>query len=228
MNQYNLDSLLSNHFRALFIGASGSGKSFFICHKIIPVLLDKYDVFIVITPLYNSTVYTKHLPKEGTRVIDSTQFTDSKGLEQTLKNIEFMLQGWKKKGVKNIDGHALYKFTTCIIMDDVLSEKFSKSEEMMNLFMRMRHYQCSIIMTANTTTRIISPAMYANTSHICFFKMYGKGRNDSLNQLLQYVDSKGTEKKIKKEVDDIYTKYVDQKKYGALLISCEDSKIYTN
>jgi hypothetical protein len=227
MNQYNLESLLSNHFRALFIGTTGSGKSFYICHKIIPVLLQKYQVFYVISPGYNSTVYTKHLPKEQTRVIDSKKL-DVKGLEQLLRSIEFTLEGQKKKGVKNQEGHTIYKFHSCIILDDVLSEKFSKSEEMMNLFMRLRHLQASIIMTANTTTRIISPAMYSNSSHLFFFRMPGVGRNNILNQLVNYVDCKGTDKKIKKEADDIYTKYVDQKKYGALIVSCEDSKIYTN
>lgn len=227
MNQYNLDSLLAQHFRMIVFGSSGSGKTYYICNKIIPVLLEKYQAFFVISPNYNGGVYPKHLPKT-TMTIDSTKFHKGDGLPEKLKQIEFVLQSYKKKGVKDQHGHAIFKYNSCIILDDVLSEKDAKSDELPNMFMRFRHYNCSLIFTSNSCTRIVSQAMIANSTHLIHFRFTAKPRNDAKHMIENYIDCKGTEKEIKKEVEKVYTKYLDEKKYGCLIIDVTNNKIYTN
>lgn len=228
MNQYNLDSLLSESFRMIVFGCSGSGKTYWICHKLIPVLLQKYSVFFVISPSYNGGVYTKHLPKETTKSIDSTKFKKGDDLPDKLKQIEFALKSFTKKGVKDQHGHSIVKYNSLIILDDVLSEKYAKMDELPNIFMRFRHYNCSIIMTSNSCTRIVSQSMIANSSHLVHFRFTAKPRNDAKHMLENYIECKGSEKEIKREVEKVYSTYLEDKKHGALIIDVTNNQIYTN
>lgn len=223
----NLDTLNKDYFRALFIGSGDSGKTYYICNRVIPTLCNKYQVFIIISPGYNYHVYKNSIPKDKLVIsIDSTKFTNKNGLQEQLNNIIFTIDKTQKKGVKDQLGHSIYKYNTCIILDDVLSESLSKSEVMMNMFMRIRHYQCSLIMTANSTRRIITPQMLNNTNYLFVFKLMGKARNDMLNTLMHYVDIKGNDKDINKCFDKLLEDKVDSVKYGHLVIDQIDSKIY--
>lgn len=222
----NLDALNKDYFRLLAIGASGSGKTFYICNQIIPAITNKYDVFYIISPGYNSNVYKQAIAKNKLVIcVDSTKFGKT-GLKDTLNNIFFAIDKTEKKNIKDQHGHKVYKHNTIILLDDCLSEEYSKSTEMMNLFMRSRHYQCSIIMTSNATTRIITPQMLNNSSYLFVFKLMGKSRNDMLNMMMNYVDVKGSDKEIKKYCDDLLDQKVDSVKYGNMIIDLQDSKIY--
>src|SRR6185369_5729546 len=144
-----------DYFRLICFGASQSGKTYFITQKLIPILLQKYQKWFIITPSYNQNVYKQLLPKDTVTFIDSTKFTDKNNLEQILLKIQFCLN--QTKVGKDFFGHTVYKWNSIIILDDVLSPKFSRSEGMINLFARFRHYQVSTIMTSNATKVLISP-----------------------------------------------------------------------
>jgi hypothetical protein len=231
--QYNLNTILQDYFRLIACGASDSGKTYFITKKLFPILVKKYKVFIVITPGYNGTVYKKALSNyvhpSCVKCVDSTKFESSKDLEATLVNIQKMIE--KTKIGKNEDGHDVYRWNTCLILDDVLSEKNSRSEAMSNLFMRFRHYQCSIIFTSNYTNIVLTPLMLANSTHLALFQLAGKGRNDCLHLLMQRINYK-TESKGKDVASQIYKKYIDDRhtdtSRGSLLIDQTNSKLYYN
>jgi hypothetical protein len=82
-------------------------------------------------------------------------------------------------------------------------------------------------MTSNSWRVLVSPLMLNNTNYIVTFNLKGAARNDVTNQIMDYFNY-GSEKEGKRKAEDIFRKYVEEKKYGSLLLDQNSNKLYFN
>lgn len=224
--QINSESVvLQDYFRMLLFGAGQSGKTWYIVNVLLPLLFKKYQKVFVITPSYNQSVYKKVIPKQFLTCIDPTKFDDKNDLEVCFKKIQFCIE--QTKVGKDETGHDVYKWNSIVILDDVLSPKFSRSETMIQLFARFRHYQVSTIMTSNAWRVLVSPLMLNNTTYIVMFNMKGDARNCAINQLMDYFNYTN-ERDGKKKAEKIFQDYIENKRYGSLFLDQNSNKLYYN
>lgn len=220
---YNLDSLNSGLFRMVIIGNSESGKTYTITNNLWGTIKDKYDVVFVLSTQYNFGKYKVIGNKLFFIDIESNENKNIKdpiiyALRKIIKQMSKGLIGFEKT-----TGKPVYKCTTLIIFDDVVDKKFSKSDEMLNLFSKVRNYQGSLIYSTQFTHIVLSPSMLNNTTHTILLPCMGDVRRDCISKVKSYLKYK-TDKEGTKEATSIYEKYIDNKMHGKLLLTTK--KIY--
>ena len=146
----------------LLIGKSGSGKSV-LMHNLLTrkEFFNKgeyFDRVILISPTGESDDIQKSMG-----IDESMVFTDMEEAENALK----ILQRVQEEDVKQNGSDGASK--VCVIMDDVASQaKFMRSEAFISLFIRSRHFNCTVFLLSQHF-KIIPKICRLQASQMYFF-----------------------------------------------------------
>ena len=203
LSEYNISQINNDYFRMLIFGSSGSGKTYFTLHKLLPELRKRYHQVFLISPSYLKSQYEQVIPRHCLTHIDCHKFKKGYELKDVLKMIQATIE--KTKIGRDQTGHTMYKYKTLIIFDDALHE--TVDQELSNSFAHFRHYQTSLIFLSQHTKKICSPMMLGNTNFIVMFNMKGQSKLDCINMLREYTE--GTSEKEQKSIaNSVYNKWI--------------------
>lgn len=129
------------NFSMLLIARRRSGKSYLIRHLYLSRLYDKYNMIIIVTTASNMKFYKKFVRQRSTQKIKyyDCDKIDSLNFLEPIKKLN------AKKSGKSI-------VNTLLIFDDTNSRKQRYNEELLHLYTRGRHFNLSIIYTAQSVT----------------------------------------------------------------------------
>jgi len=216
-----MQSLKEDYFRLMIYGSSGSGKTYWLLHTLIPALKDSYDTIIVFTRSHNNAEYQKNIPDVA---IINEDFGEVLGKIRKIqeKNI---------KGL-NKDDQPIYHTRILLVWDDVLDKKLFNDKAFMSQFTNMRHLQTSTIVISQITNDIVNTGMKANTSHFVIFRINGYYQQIELFRMIESAIGNElllagidvTEKELRRKAKKMYREEVAMVKYGHIMI--DDNGIY--
>lgn len=223
LKAFNLECLNNDFFRMILFGASQSGKTHCILHKLLPVLKKRYHRVILISPQNIKGQYQQIIPKHAFSYINCHEFKKGYEMSDVLKMLQQLIENTKIGRTQ--DGHDKFKFNTLIILDDAVSEKVDPQLQL--AFCRMRHYQCSIVFVSQHTAVLTSPMMISNSNYILLFNMTGSNKLKCCNILSSYVNG-SSEKDIKGKSMRLYDEWVvnSYKKSYHCLFLVDGSQIF--
>jgi len=208
-------------FRMLIFGSSGSGKSHFLTHTMLPLIKTNYDEFVVFTRAFNKSFFQKMFQTKMKPHIPMFHI----GIEGILDKIEDI----KEKQMENVKtwdkyGNPIFRTNIMFVFDDILNEKLFKNDEFLEVFANLRHLQISTILCTQITNKVISTQMKCNTNFFVIFKL-----NDEIQQrfplarIREAINKDGIieSRKLKRKAINIYNDRLIRKKYGYLIIDDE-------
>lgn len=237
-----IHKIFDRNFRAMIVGGSGTGKSFFLTQKILPVIHEQYDRIFVFTKPPNINYYemqtwdlkankeTRNYKKpwigEGKPVERFVQIETNIDRFESIINLIGEDQHRNRLGFKD-DGETIYKYRVLMIFDDIAREKFNKSNTMIDVFTNYRHYNVDTVFLIQSSTVIITPQMTNNIDVFIMSRMGNtKMRNTALydfaRDALQTIDMKDDQGK--ELVKDVYKDICDKNDYGILIIDMRHNK----
>jgi len=159
--------LNKNYFKMLIMGASNSGKSYFLMNTILPLLKKKYDEYCIFTREFNKREY-QHTFRTKMRKEPRIYI----GKDNILEKIRKIMNA-QRENVKKYDkrGIPIYHTNILFIFDDIIDEKLFKEPLFMELFFNMRHMQISTILCAQLTNKAIATQMKGNTDFFVMFRI---------------------------------------------------------
>lgn len=237
----------SPNFRSIIFGSSGSGKSFFLTQKLFPKIQEQYDFIVVFTRPTNYEYYIRQTydtyanrplppPKQSWFSFNPepqpvTNFVYVSTDPNEFTTIIDSMPEYQQDNIKSIDdeGNPVYKYRGLFIFDDVLDERFSKSQSIINVFTHYRHYNIDTFFLVQTSAVQITPLMRNNIDIFIMTKMkLAEMRNRCLNyylkDIIQTIDMKGDE--AKQISQNIYKKVCEDNKHGVLLLDMNTPAIY--
>lgn len=189
--------------RIAVIGASTTGKTYFVCKEILP----HFKYIHLFGPLHNIQTYVEAMRKDA-----KIQFhSDKEDLNLIMNNAEDI----KRRGA-----------TVCqlIIFDDFITDDFVNSLVAKRLFATGRHGNLSMVILSQTPNIIVSPFMKMQMSQfvICEYSA-SKGFETLMEEFFyniiaeQHMDSDNILRDTKKHVREILADTF-QYKYAKLVI----------
>jgi len=216
-------SLRQDFFRMLIYGASGSGKSFFLTKKLLPMIKDQYNAIFIFTLPENNGYYKKAVEREMNKKL----YLVNQGFLPVLKKITEQQRG--NTSGKDELGNPKFRSNLLFIWDDVLSEKVLRNQEFVDQFTHMRHLHISTILITQITNKAISPQLRSNVTHSVIFKINDYMQRRDVHKLLENVvacdwDREGHEyqpRDLQQEAAHIFTEHVLRKPFGFVVITQE-------
>jgi hypothetical protein len=212
----------SKFFRCIIFGSSGSGKTYLVLNRILPMLKNSYDNVIVFTRSHNNKQYRKAIKK----IFGDYPTIINSNFKGNLKKIRVKQERNEDKELSKKEDHPVYRSNLLFIWDDILDESLFKDQDFMDQFTNMRHLQCSTIVLSQVSNKVINTQMKANTNYFIFFKLNNKiQRRMALNMIEEVVDWKFGSKDPAEDSKKIWNKNVIDKKYGYIVIT-DDNEIH--
>jgi len=160
--------LKKSYFRMLVIGSTGSGKSYFVSTKILPLLKDIYDDYVIFTRKFNIPFYKEQFSKH----MDDRTPTFKTDISTLLVDVKKIVEA-QENNIKSYDnlGNPIYHTNIMFIFDDIIDEKLFKNDKFLEIFVNLRHLQISVILCSQIVNKAISTAIKANTNFFVFFRI---------------------------------------------------------
>jgi len=235
--------MLDHYFRCLIIGATGTGKSFFMTQMLFPYIQHRYDRVIIFTRETNITYYeinTRYFRANnqtwwewltGSRENFVKVCTDINSIIPTIRDIPNHQEiiGFDP------DGTPRYKYNYLLVFDDILNARLVQDQTFVNLFTHYRHYQVSLFFIAQATSRIVPPNIRTQASVVI---MTSTSQRDVRNNLLrEYVyqlvedDIFAHDARVRNLARSAYYKAIVEPRsrqfyYGLLVIDLKHEKLY--
>lgn len=123
-------------FSMLVVGSSGSGKSVLVYNLIKKFYAGCFDVVLLVSPTGRTDDIQKQLGLDDSHVITDL----AKAITVLNKLMETQSKIIEEKGFARAK-------TVLVYFDDVVGdEQFMRSKEMVNMFIKNRHYKCNVIL----------------------------------------------------------------------------------
>jgi hypothetical protein len=189
--------------RVVIIGASESGKTTCACTEFVP----HFDFVYYLGPESNIHDY-KRACHSGAEFASSE---DPYFAEQILKASE--------------EFRKMYPDVACppqlIVLDDVIDEKFMRSDVCMKLFRRGRHYNISTLVMSHTPNTMATPGMKGNCTQIIICQYYNTDAFETIlnDYLIPLMDETGSLSKAQaRDKAKQYIKDTVKYKYAKVII----------
>lgn len=222
-----LKNMSEKLFRMMIFGSSQSGKTYLLLHKLLPLLSDHYDSYVIFTRKFNIPCYKKAFRNKNMKGHKPIFFTDISEILNVIKKIENI----QEKNIKGYDseGEPIYKNKILFVFDDIIKEKLMKTDDFLEVFVNLRHLYISTILLSQIVSKAITTDMKASTNYFIFFAL-----NDPIHQRMPInlikgcLSKKYPDKKISwfdEHAKKIYNQKCMYKKYGYLIID-DSSELY--
>jgi archaellum biogenesis ATPase FlaH len=221
-----LKSLKDDYFRMLILGESGSGKSYYLKHYILPTIVSKYTMYYIFTTKTLVDYYKKILTdlKIDSNHVKVFGFDGENILTIPLIIASIGTNIDKNERIEQLpDKQWKYRDSSLFIFDDILNPTVMNNTIFESMFTNFRHLQISVIVIAQISNKSVSTRIRSNTSHLVLFALTSTQADYPIDSIARTITAKyytlGT-KKIKDIAKTLYYE-ITNKKYGKI-------KIYNN
>jgi hypothetical protein len=156
-----------NFFRAMFIGKTGSGKTYTFNQIFKSTLSKQYDVVYVFTPEVGRIYYENLMGNMGVVYTNTTV----KGISSVLKNIKdeqykHQVYDEEYKIVCNDAGDPIYDRQILIVFDDIINEKLKKDATYREFYGFTRKMYMSVVFIIQSTFSFTDAYAYNNLDFV--------------------------------------------------------------